>query len=93
MLLNGRDVLVPMCIEEPSVVAASSYAAKLLRAGGGVHAEISEPICIGQIQVLEVPDFDAAERAIEDATPELLERANSPAFENVSEPWASGVAG
>jgi hydroxymethylglutaryl-CoA reductase len=49
--VNGRDVLVPMAIEEPSVVAGASFMAKLTRAGGGFHATTSEPHMIGQIQV------------------------------------------
>src|SRR5512144_292192 len=56
-LINGRDVLVPMVIEEPSVVAGASFAARLARAGGGFHAETSEPLMIGQLQVLDVPDL------------------------------------
>lgn len=75
--VDGEDVLVPMAVEEPSVVAACSFAAKLLRAGGGVRTEVTEPIMIGQIQVLEVPDPDAAERAVLDATEELLRQADS----------------
>jgi len=75
--INGRDVLAPMAVEEPSVIAACSYAAKLLRAGGGVTATSSEPIVIGQIQLLEVDDVEAATRAILDAEPELLEVATA----------------
>ncbi len=77
MRLDGREVLIPMAIEEPSVIAAASYAAKLLRAGGGVVSEVSEPICIGQIQVLDVPDLEAAERALDAASAELIEKANA----------------
>lgn len=72
-----RDVLIPMAVEEPSVIAACSYAAKLLRAGGGVRARVSEPIMIGQIQVMDVRDSEAAERAILGAKEELLRAANS----------------
>ncbi len=76
LVVNGREVLVPMVIEEPSVVAGCSFAAKLIRAGGGFTAESDAPIMIGQIQVLDVPDMDAARRAIADATPELIEWLN-----------------
>ncbi|MBN2001841.1 MAG: hydroxymethylglutaryl-CoA reductase, degradative [Anaerolineae bacterium] len=55
-LINGHDVLVPMVIEEPSVVAGASYAAKLAREGGGFRADCDDPIMIGQIQLIEVPD-------------------------------------
>ncbi len=56
-VVNGRDVLVPMVIEEPSVVAGASFAARLARAGGGFHTETTEPLMIGQMQVLDVPDL------------------------------------
>jgi hydroxymethylglutaryl-CoA reductase len=63
-LVNGRDVLVPMAIEEPSVVAGASYMAKLARAGGGFIAESSQPEMIAQIQVLEVPDPTGARQQL-----------------------------
>jgi hydroxymethylglutaryl-CoA reductase len=74
--MNGREILVPMVIEEPSVVAGCSFAAKLARAGGGFTATSNPPIMIGQIQVLDVPDVDAACAAIAQATPELIEWLN-----------------
>ena len=52
--INDKDSLVPMAIEEPSVVAAASNAAKVARAGGGFRAQTTDPVMIGQIQVLEV---------------------------------------
>jgi hydroxymethylglutaryl-CoA reductase len=62
-VVNGKEYLIPMVIEEPSVVAACSFAAKLARAGGGFTAWADEPIMIAQIQVLDVPNLDlAAER-------------------------------
>jgi len=64
-LINGREVLIPMVIEEPSVVAALSHAARLARAGGGFFAKSEEPIMRGQIQVVDLPDLSAAARAIE----------------------------
>ncbi len=57
-LINGKDYLVPMVVEEPSVVAAVSFAAKLARAGGGFQTGSTEPIMIAQIQLLDVPDPD-----------------------------------
>ncbi len=54
-VVNGRDVLVPMAIEEPSVVAGASFMAKLARAGGGFTARATPPEMIGQMQVLDVP--------------------------------------
>jgi len=75
--LNGHDVLVPMVVEEPSVIAACSYASKLLRAGGGVVATCSAPVVVGQIQLLDVPDLGAAVVAMVNASDELMALANS----------------
>ncbi len=76
-VVNGHDVLVPMVIEEPSVVAAASYMAKLARTGGGFRTSATAPEMIGQIQVLDLPadglhDAAAAILAQKDA---LLDRA------------------
>ncbi len=76
-LINGQDVLVPMVIEEPSVVAGASLAAKLARAGGGFTAEVSAPIMIGQIQLLGTHDFEATRQAIIDHSEELIDDANT----------------
>ena len=59
-VVNGRDVLVPMVVEEPSVVAAASHAAKLVREGGGFHAQASPPEMVAQVQILDVADPHAA---------------------------------
>lgn len=75
--INGKDYFVPMVLEEPSVVAAASNMARLMREGEGIRAWSSEPIMIGQIQVVDVPDMEQAERAIMEAKPELLKIANS----------------
>ncbi len=75
--VNGEDVLVPMSVEEPSVIAACSYAAKLLRAGGGIEAEASAPMMIGQIQILDADDLTAAAQAVLGAKDELLALANA----------------
>jgi hydroxymethylglutaryl-CoA reductase len=63
-LINERDYLIPMVIEEPSVVAAVSNAAKAFRAGGGFTARSDEPLMIGQIQVLDVADLYVAAGAV-----------------------------
>jgi hydroxymethylglutaryl-CoA reductase len=76
-VVNGRDVLVPMVIEEPSVVAGASYAARLARAGGGFHAESEESLMIGQIQVLELTDVEEAGRKVQSQKQRLLDLANS----------------
>jgi len=74
--VNHRDVLVPLAIEEPSVVAGLSYAARLVREGGGFYAHAQEPIMIGQIQVVDVVDPHAARLRLLARKDELLERAN-----------------
>mgnify|MGYP003923123251 CR=1 FL=1 len=71
-LINGREVLVPMAIEEPSVIAGASFMAKLAREGGGFRASSTEPEMIGQIQVLDLTDLDAAREAILSHKDELL---------------------
>jgi len=74
--VNGRDMLVPMAVEEPSVVAGASLAAKLVRAGGGFRATATAPEMIGQIQVLDVADPRSARFALLAARDELLALAN-----------------
>ncbi len=75
--VNGKDYLVPMAIEEPSVVAAASNAAKVARAGGGFHAQTTDPVMIGQVQVLGVADPAGARLRILHAREDLLARANA----------------
>ena len=75
-LVNDQDVLVPMVIEEPSVVAGASFAAKLARAGGGFKAITTAPEMIGQIQVLDVVDVHSARFDILGEKEKLLELAN-----------------
>lgn len=74
--VDGSDRVVPMATEEPSVIAAASHAARLLRTDRGLVASVSEPIMEGQIQLLDVPGEGRATRAIRDAADELLARAN-----------------
>jgi hydroxymethylglutaryl-CoA reductase len=76
-LINGRDYLVPMVVEEPSVVAAASNAAKLVRQGGGFSAEANASEMIGQIQVLGVSDLGQARDRLLDARASLLTVANA----------------
>jgi hydroxymethylglutaryl-CoA reductase len=75
-MVNGRDVLVPMAIEEPSVVAGASFMARLVRAGGGFRAQTTPPEMIGQMQILEVPDLQAARAALLAHRSELLSEAS-----------------
>jgi hydroxymethylglutaryl-CoA reductase len=74
-LVNGREVLVPMVVEEPSVVAAASFMARLARSGGGFTASTAAPEMIGQIQILDIDDIDRAMRDLEKSKDELLEKA------------------
>jgi hydroxymethylglutaryl-CoA reductase len=63
-LVNGREMLVPMVIEEPSVVAGASYMARLARKGGGFQAETTAPEMIAQLQVLEVRNLEIARQKL-----------------------------
>jgi hydroxymethylglutaryl-CoA reductase len=75
--VNGRDYLVPMVLEEPSVVAGVSYAARLARSGGGFRAGSTDPVMIAQVQLLDVVDPAEAEAQILAAKSELLALANT----------------
>ena len=75
-LVNGREVLVPMAIEEPSVVAGASFMAKLAREGGGFIAEATESEMIGQIQVLDVPDPISAKETLLSRQGQILAAAD-----------------
>ncbi len=74
--INGKDYLIPMVVEEPSVVAAASNAAKLFRHGGGFQTQSDAPVMIGQIQVLEVEDLESAMQAVLDAKATLMAKAD-----------------
>jgi hydroxymethylglutaryl-CoA reductase len=74
--INGRDTLIPMVVEEPSIVAGASYAARLVRAGGGFHTSSTPPVMIGQVQLTGVSDPLAAQAAILAARDEILDTAN-----------------
>lgn len=92
--INNRDYLVPMVTEEPSIIAACSNAAKIVRSSGGFHAGAEEPILVGQIQVIfegindpigesekiveTIEKLRASHRRIVEARAELLELANEP---------------
>jgi len=74
--VNGRDVIVPMVIEEPSVVAGASLIAKLVRENGGFQAETTPSMMIAQIQVLAIPDLQTAEQTLIQQKDEILLAAN-----------------
>jgi hydroxymethylglutaryl-CoA reductase len=75
-LINKRDYLIPMAIEEPSVIAAASNAARMTRDGGGFYTSSTDPIMIGQIQAVRIKDPDGAKMAILAAKDEILKKAN-----------------
>ncbi len=74
---NGKQYIVPMAVEEPSVVAALSSASKLIGQCGGFETEATDPILIGQIQVVNVPDLERAKQALRDRRTEIVSLANS----------------
>jgi hydroxymethylglutaryl-CoA reductase len=76
-LINGKDYLVPMAIEEPSVVASASHIAKIVREAGGFTAESTERLMIAQIQVVGAPDWGAACEALLEAKPDLMRAADA----------------
>jgi hydroxymethylglutaryl-CoA reductase len=75
-LINKRDYLIPMAIEEPSVVAAASYSAKMARDGGGFFTSSTGPVMIGQIQTVRIKDPYGAKMVILAAKDEILKKAN-----------------
>ena len=75
-VVNGRAVLVPMAIEEPSVIASASFMAKLAHASGGFKAHMTSQEMIGQLQVLDLPDPYAAATLVQEHKAELLALVN-----------------
>jgi hydroxymethylglutaryl-CoA reductase len=75
-LINGKEYLIPMATEEPSVIAAASYAAKMVRDGEGFKTSSTAPIMIGQIQVVEIKDSKEAQKKILDSKEDILKKAN-----------------
>jgi len=71
-LVDDTDYLVPMVIEEPSVVAAASNAARMVRAGGGFRTDATAPVMIGQVQLTDIASPDAAAGAVLERKQELL---------------------
>ncbi len=75
-LINNKEYLVPMAIEESSVVAAASNAAKIARINGGFQTECTDPLMIGQIQILHISDIAGSAKKILDKKKEILNIAN-----------------
>ena len=77
-LVDGKEHLVPMAIEEASIIAAASKAALMIRKAGGFTTDVGDPVMIGQIQVLDVADPEAAAQLLIDNKQRILDRANEP---------------
>ncbi|MGB0866719.1 MAG: hydroxymethylglutaryl-CoA reductase, degradative [Granulosicoccaceae bacterium] len=76
-VVNGQDRLIPMAVEEPSVVAAASNMARLVRPHGGFQASTSAPVMRAQVQVLHCLDLQAARSQLLDAKAIIIEKANA----------------
>lgn len=76
-IVDGKEYLVPFCIEESSVVAAASNIAKRCRSTGGFFSNSDDPIMIGQIQIMEIVDMEDAISKIREAKTKLMEKCNS----------------
>jgi hydroxymethylglutaryl-CoA reductase len=76
-LINGRDYVVPLCVEEPSIVAGLSGAARTARLSGGFRTSATDPILIGQVQVVDMGDPIAAMDALRAHKSDILGLANS----------------
>src|SRR5699024_10051595 len=74
--INDKDYVVPMAVEEPSIIASASYIAKTVREAGGFKTDATERVMIGQIQVVGCPDFDKAKERILEEKEMLINAAN-----------------
>ncbi len=74
--INDKDYIVPMAVEEPSIIAAVSHVAKIVRDAGGFAADCDESLMIGQIQVVGVPDLETARARILETKLALIDQAN-----------------
>ncbi|MBN1406740.1 MAG: hydroxymethylglutaryl-CoA reductase, degradative [Calditrichaceae bacterium] len=75
-MINGKDYIIPMVVEEPSVVAAVSAAAKVIRDGGGFISETMETLLVGQIQLVGIEDMEKAKQAVLDKKAEIMRIAD-----------------
>ncbi len=74
--INGNDYIIPMALEEPSVIAAASNLAKIARVKGGFKSKMSDPIMIGQIQITNIKDLNSAKKKILENKKEIIELCN-----------------
>ena len=75
--INNKDYVVPLAVEEPSIVAALSSAAKIARESGGYTADATDPILVGQIQVVNIQNIEQARNNLLNRKEEILNLANS----------------
>jgi hydroxymethylglutaryl-CoA reductase len=75
LVMNEKDYLVPMVVEEPSVIAAASNAARMVRAAGGFQAEVIDDLMTAQVQLYDVPDAEKAAAEIRALEAAFLEMA------------------
>ncbi len=75
-LIDGKEYLVPMAIEEASIIAAVSKAALMIRSGGGFRTEVDPPVMIGQVQVLDLEDPSSAAQVLHERKADVIEQAN-----------------
>lgn len=75
-VINEKDRLIPFVVEEPSVIAAASNACKMIRAGGGFRAEMTEALMIGQVELRDVGDVELACQSLLQQKPSILEAAS-----------------
>ena len=76
-LINGKDYVVPLVVEEPSIVAGLSGAARIMRLSGGIEVETTDPILIGQVQIANIDDADTATKMLLENREAILNLANS----------------
>jgi hydroxymethylglutaryl-CoA reductase len=77
LVVNSKQYIVPMVVEEPSVVAALGSACKLVRTSGGFHAEATDPVLIGQIQIVNLKDIESAKQSLRAHRRDIINLANS----------------
>ena len=76
-LVNGKNYIVPMAVEEPSVIAACSAIAKIIGThGAGFHCKSTPPIMIGQIQIIDIHDFEQVKYVLSSGKKKIIEYAN-----------------
>ncbi|MEC9376256.1 MAG: hydroxymethylglutaryl-CoA reductase, degradative [Pseudomonadota bacterium] len=76
-LINNKAYVIPLVVEEPSIVAALSSAAKTARSAGGYETSSTDPILLGQIQIVDIPDIESAKKNIIKNKQKILDLANS----------------